>query len=186
MTQIYEYMGLFIVSFWVAFRVLYPFVSRELALYISGVIIVILYIFSFEIITILIAIFAPFGILLPTLALQDIARKCKVYDFGTYPVHELVLVLIIYVAFLSASIGVFHFDPYRFGYSPAIGSSIALTACGYALWRGYYVIAVALILGQIAWTFDLGSSNYFDHMTHVIIVPIIFIVLVKKVIQLFR
>lgn len=39
--------------------------------------------------------------------------------------------------------------------------------------RGHTVIAIAAILGQILWIADLGSSNFFDHVSHVLLIPVI-------------
>lgn len=186
MTQIYEYTGLYIILFWVFFRGLYPFVSLKGAVFTSASILGVLSIFGSSFMFLMIAIFAPLGALLPALALQNIARKFNLYKPVAYPVYELILVLIIYVAFLSASIGVFSFDPYRYGYNPTLGSIIAFVTCCYALWRGYIFIAGALILGQIAWALGVSSSNYFDHITHVMLVPVILTTLIKKTVKTFH
>lgn len=180
MTQVYEFTGLFIVLFWVIFRVLNPFVSREITLGVTVVLICVLSVFTSQFVFLWVAILAPFGAVLPAVALQNIIAKCKVYTPPVYPIHEMVLVLILYTAFLSASLGVFTFDPYRYGYSPIFGGITAFVTCGYALWRGYYFVAGAIVLGQIAWVFDVGSSNYFDHITHALLVPVISVTLVKR------
>jgi hypothetical protein len=185
MTQLYEYAGLFIVLFWVMYRTLFPFVSNKTALGVSAVVVCLLPLAASPLIFILVAMFAPFGAVLPALALQNIAIKSRLLPTTTFPPFEVVITLSIYVLFLCAALAVFEFDPYRYGYYPAFGSIMAFCLCGYALLRRYWFIASAVILGQAAWMLDIGSTNYFDHVTHVLLVPVIVVVLIKSL-PLFR
>lgn len=180
MTQSYEYIGLIIVTVWVAFRVISLIRPGFLALWSSLALVCAAFIIASESLFLIVAVLAPFGAMLPALALQNIVGRLQDRAHRVFPTSELAIVLIVYVAFLSASMGVFEFDPYRYGYFPLFGSAAAFVICGYALWRGYHYVAIASVVGQIAWIFDVGSSNYFDHITHVMVIFVIATVLAKR------
>ena len=189
MTHLYDYIGLCLALLWAVFRILELFLAPRAALIWAGIGLAAALLcdvwLQAEVAVLLIAVFAPFGTILPALALQNIARR-QGLRMPTFGAGQQALILVLYVAFLCAALGVFSFDPYRFGYDPVLGSAMALAGCAYAVWSRFYFVACAFLLGQLAWTFDVGSSNYFDHITHVILVPVILISLLKLGLQTMR
>jgi len=185
MSQFLEYAGLFIIIVWALYRGLSPFVSNALSMIIAVGVCILIPIIINEAAYILIAAFAPFGMVLPAIALQNMARK-NGFQTKEFQTSELTVFLCIYFLFLCASLGVFTFDPYPIGYMPLYGNIITVILCLYTLWRGYYVLAAAIVLGQLSWALDYGSSNIFDHLTHALLVPVIVVTLLLRIKQRLR
>ena len=118
MTLIYEYAGAYIILLWTGYRSLTPFVSNRAALGCSIVLVVSMSLLLSELLFLLVAIFAPFGALLPLLAVQNFATHYAKFRAAKFLSGEMALILIAYIAFLSAALGVFSFDPYRYDFSP--------------------------------------------------------------------
>ncbi len=182
MSQFFEYAGLLIISVWVFHASFMFFMPNIKALVFAIIISCLIPIISYDIGYVFIAVLAPFGVILPAMALQNMARGfgLNVKEFRTI---ELVIFVILYLVFLCASLGVFTFDPYRFGYIPLNSHIIAIIGVLYALCRQYYPLAVAILLGQVLWFFDIGSSNFFDHISHALLVPIILVCLFKRALK---
>lgn len=126
-----------------------------------------------------VALLAPFGVMLPALALRHMAGGLglPVVPFGTL---EIVVFLGLYVAFLAASMGVLPVDPYRLGYAPVPVGVMVLVVCLYGALTGNPFLPLVAVLGQVAWVMGWGSSNWFDYVLHVLMVPVAVGVLVQR------
>jgi len=178
MNAFYDQLAYGLILFWALFR-LFDLVSKTriaLGLGLAATVLVLSVGGLFN--HMMIAAFAPFGLLLPALALRNILCMSGV---PAEPFRRLdVLVLLAgYVLFLCAALGVFSFEPYRLGYHPLPGGAVALAALAYLLWRGQFVLAGAVLLGQFAWVFGIGSPNLFDHLGHALLVPVMAIYLLN-------
>lgn len=119
-----------------------------------------------------IGLLAPFGVLVPALALQNSARAIGL-DTRRYSVSEMLGLWVFYLMFLMASAGVFNWEPYRYGYDAPGVAVVALALAVYAAWRGHVVVLASVILAQVLWLADIGSSNFFDQISHVLLVFIL-------------
>lgn len=119
-----------------------------------------------------IGLLAPFGVLVPALALQNSARAIGM-DTRRYSVTEMLGLWVFYLMFLTASAGVFDWDPYRFGYAAPGAATVALAMAAYAVWRGHVVVLASVVLAQALWLADIGSSNFYDQISHVLLVFIL-------------
>lgn len=181
MSALYPFAGLAGVLLWALFRLLRPWMPPLRALGFGVLILAVVALLGHELLFILIAVLAPLGVVLPGLALQDIWLRCRdTAQTRRFSTIELTLFAGLYAGFLAASIGVVSFDPYRVFYDPVAGAVLAFFACGYALWRGHVALAVMVVLGQLAWALGLGSSNFIDHVAHVLLVPVIAVILTKR------
>lgn len=126
------------------------------------------------------AVLAPFGVMLPALALRHVGVQFGLPVPG-FSALELVVFLVAYVAFLCAAFGVIPVDVYRFGYAPWPVAGMVLAVCAYGLLTGNWFLAGVAVLGQLAWVMGWGSSNWFDMMLHVLLVPVAVVALVMRV-----
>jgi len=181
MSAAYEALAAGIVTAWVLFQGLRLFLPLRMALGCALALGVLPYLLVPHVpaFAMIIAVFAPFGVLLPVLAVQSLMRTTGV-AVPRFATRELLLGLVCYVAFLSASLGVFDWDPYRLGYTPHWGGGIAVLIAAYGALRGHVGLSLAALLGQVLWMLDIGSSNYFDHISHALMVPILVVVLVQR------
>lgn len=127
----------------------------------------------------LVALLAPFGVMLPALALRHmaVAQGLSVPGFST---AEIAVFLVLYTAFLCTAFGVIPVDIYRYGYAPWPVAFMVLAVCAYALATGNWFLAGVAVLGQLAWVMGWGSSNWFDMMLHVLLVPVAAVVLITR------
>lgn len=127
----------------------------------------------------IVALLDPLGIVLPLLALRHIGGwlGVEVYDFST---GELILFLTAYILFLAASTGKLPFDPYRLGYAPLPVALLTLSLCAIGAAQGSLFLPVLAVLAQLLWLLRWGSSNYFDHILHAALVPIVVIDLIGR------
>lgn len=128
----------------------------------------------------LVALLAPFGVMLPALALRHMAAKLglPVVPFGTL---ELVVFLLAYLVFLASAMGALPLDVYRLGYAPWPVAAMVLAICAYGLVTGNWFLPLVVVVGQALWLTGWGSSNWFDYVTHVLLVPVAAVVLVLRV-----
>lgn len=128
----------------------------------------------------LVALLAPFGVMLPALALRHMAAKLglPVVPFGTL---ELVVFLLAYLVFLASAMGALPLDFYRLGYAPWPVAAMVLAICAYGLVTGNWFLPLVVVVGQALWLTGWGSSNWFDYVTHVLLVPVAAVVLVLRV-----
>lgn len=127
----------------------------------------------------LIALLAPFGVMLPALALRHAAVKLGVpaTPFGT---AELAVFLAAYLLFLSAAFGVIPLDLYRLGYAPLPVAVMALAVCAYGAATGNLFLPLVAVAGQALWAMGWGSSNWFDYVLHATLVPVVTVVLLLR------
>jgi len=126
-----------------------------------------------------VALLAPFGAMLPALALRDVAVRLglPVPGFATW---ELAAFLVLYTGFLAAAFGLVPADVYRLGYAPVPVAATVLGLCAYGFATGNWFLALIAVLGQAAWVMGWGSSNWFDHVLHVLMWPLAVAVLVTR------
>lgn len=117
------------------------------------------------------ALLSPLGVMLPALALRDVAATwgLPVVPFGT---TELMIFITAYATFLASAMGVLPVDLYRLGYAPRPVAAMVLMVCGYGLVSGTLFLPLAAVAGQALWLARLGSSNWFDHVLHVVLLPV--------------
>ncbi len=126
-----------------------------------------------------VAVLGPIGIVLPLLALRHAAAGMgvPVAPFGTM---ELLVFVVLYMGFIASSMGVIPVDLYRHGYAPIPVAVMVLALCAYGAMTGTLFIPLLAVLTQALWVMGWGSSNWFDHVTHALLVPIIFVVLILR------
>ena len=167
MTELYTLMGLSIIFTWIVFSAL-RFALKPLASITVSLLLVAIYMILLrqtEAMSLPIAVIAPLGAVLPAMAIHNIMQHCNV-PLKRFSNSELLFFTVGLLAFLIASIGTIQFDPYRFGYYPLTGTFIAFLASLYLMMRGHWVILIGVLIGQLAWTFDISSTNIFDHISH--------------------
>lgn len=126
-----------------------------------------------------IAIFAPFGVMLPALALHHIAISLGL-DAPVFSSIEIAVFLLAYILFLVAAFGLLSVDLYRLGYSPRVVGVMTLAVCLYAVATGNWLLALVAVSGQAIWAAGWSSSNWFDTVLHVTLVPIAAITLLTR------
>ena len=129
----------------------------------------------------MVALLAPFGVMLPALALRHMAAKLgvPVVPFGTV---EVLVFLLAYLLLLASAMGALPVDLYRLGYAPLPVGLMVLAVCGYGFATGNWFVPLVAVLGQALWVAGWGSSNWFDHVTHVLLVPAAAIVLLLRLV----
>jgi len=127
----------------------------------------------------MVALLAPFGVMLPALALRHAAVTLGVQVPG-FATWELLAFLVLYTAFLATAFGVIPVEVYRLGYAPVAVTVMVLAVCAHALATGNWFLALVAVSGQAAWTMGWGSSNWFDHVLHVALWPVAAVVLITR------
>lgn len=181
MIEVYTSITLGIIIGWIAFR-LGRFATGRLIGYLfgiaAGIYCVIVARDSLPILYFT-AIFSPIAVTIPLLAIRN-TFAIFTFPWPRFSKSEVTLFLVLYIIFLSASMGVFTFDPYRFGYDPVIAGGVALALVIYGTIRRNPFFAIVAVSGQILWVFEIGSSNYFDHITHVLLIPISLVYVLRR------
>lgn len=129
------------------------------------------------------AVLEPIGVVLPLLALRHMAlAACPDLApwLGQWQSWELAAIVLLYPLFLAASMGVWRAEPYRLGYHPMPVAVMVLILCLYALATGNLSLALIVVAGQVQWVLRRGSSNWFDHVLHVFVLPVAAIELVSR------
>ena len=80
--------------------------------------------------------------------------------------------------FLASAMGVLPVDLYRLGYAPGPVAAMVLAVCGYGLWSGALFLPLVAVAGQALWVAGRGSSNWFDHVLHALLLPVAGVVLI--------
>ena len=124
-----------------------------------------------------VALLAPFGVMLPSLALGAMAGKLGV-DVPGFSGLELGVFLVGYTVFLLSAFGVVREDLYRLGYAPVPVGIMVGVICLYAALSGNCFLAVVVVAAQGFWVMKWGSSNWFDYVLHVLLWPIALIALI--------
>lgn len=127
----------------------------------------------------MVALLGPVGIVLPLLILRQMAAHlgAPVQPFGT---GELAVFLLLYLAFLTNAAVASPVDIYRLGYAPWPVAIMALALCVVGLWQGALFLPVLAVAAQAVWVAGWGSSNWFDHVLHPVLVPAALIVLLLR------
>lgn len=126
------------------------------------------------------AVLDPIGIVLPLLILHRVALATGL-PVPAFATGEILLFLVLYFPFLAAALGVLPVDLYRQGYRPGPVAALALLLCLYGLVSGNWVVALIAVCSQLLWLLKIGSSNYFDHITHAALVPVAAVALIVRV-----
>jgi len=127
----------------------------------------------------LMALLEPIGVILPLLILRQAAIALG-WEMPVFASLELILFLLAYIMFLVTAFGLLPFDLYRLGYAPMPVAVMVLALCAYGLWSGNWFIALAAVIAQALWVARQGSSNWFDHILHVALIPVVVTVLIAR------
>ena len=173
MSGFVDILGLAAVALWVVFRLLRLIAIRENALPVAFALVLIVMVVwaSNPVFAATVSVLAPFGVLLPALCLRSISRSLGV---RITPFHwaELLAFLILYGLFLAGSAGLLGFDPYRYGYTIPGAIGIALLFCLIGFVMDSLFLPLVALVSTLLWFFGLGSSNAFDNVTHVVLIPL--------------
>lgn len=126
-----------------------------------------------------VALLAPFGVMLPALAARHMAMRSGL-EMPEFSTAELAVFLAAYTYFLASAFGTVPGDFYRLGYAPLPVAVMVLAVCAYGAWTGNWFIPLVAVLGQLGWALHWGSSNWFDYVTHVLLVPVLCTVLMIR------
>ena len=180
MTGALDWLGLAVVLGWAGFAlggsVTAPPVAIAVALGMAGLV---LFARGWLPVAAAMALLSPLGVMLPALALRHVAAGWGV-PVATFGTVELVLFLLAYLVFLASAMGVVPVDLYRLGYAPVPVAVMVLAICAYGLWSGSLFLPLVAVLGQALWVMGWGSSNWFDHVLHAVLVPVVIVVLVLR------
>lgn len=130
-------------------------------------------------VNVMVALLAPFGVMLPVLALRHVGMRFGL-EFPVFGTIELAVFLVVYVVFLMAAFDVLPVDLYRYGYAPVPVAAMVLAVCAYGFVTGNWVLPLVAVLGQAFWVMCWGSSNWFDYVLHVVLVPVVAVVLIGR------
>lgn len=128
-----------------------------------------------------VAMLAPLGVMLPALALRHAGARLGV-PVQPFATAELAVFLVAHVGFLAAAFGVLPINLYRLGYAPGAVAVMVLAVCAYGAWRGNLFLPFVAVAGQAAWVAGWGSSNWFDHVLHALLVPVVVVVLLGRLV----
>lgn len=93
---------------------------------------------------------------------------------------ELWTLLLIYGAYIYASIGGTYFDPYAFGYGAKGAAAMAIVVGAYAFVRRDLLLGAIVVASQLAWLANIGSENFFDHVISALLIPAVIIGLRRR------
>lgn len=182
MTGILEWAGLAVVLGWMGFALTNLATGPEVALAVGLTFAGLILSFRHSLpVAGAMALLSPLGLMLPALALRDIAGS---FGLLIRPFHslELLAILLAYLVFLASAMGVLRTDLYRLGYAPLPVGAMVLALCAYGLISGGIFLPCVAVLAQAAWVLRWGSSNWFDHMLHATLVPVLVIALALRLI----
>lgn len=173
-----------IILAWILWGVASFFVSAPLSLIIAAIAGAAVLIFLRDSIVVsgLMALLEPIGIILPLLIFRQVAGTLG-WELPAFSTLELVLFLFAYVVFLATAFGIIPVDAYRWGYAPMPVAAIVLLLCLYGFLSGNWFVPLAAVLAQGLWVAGVGSSNYFDHILHVALVPAVIVVLILRLVS---
>lgn len=129
----------------------------------------------------LVAVLGPIGVVLPLLALRHAGAGLGL-PVQSFPTTGLVAFLLAYLLFLAASMGVLPADPYRLGYAPLPVAVMVLALCALGAVQGSLFLPLLAVLAQALWVAGWGSSNWFDHVLHATLVPVVAVVLIGRLV----
>ena len=121
------------------------------------------------------ALMVPFGAMLPVLCLASIGRAMGRWTLRHVHRLDALLVLIGMLIVLGGAAGLLPFSPYAWFYAGLGPFILAVALSLWATWRGYAAILFGVVLGQVFWLADIGSSNFYAHISHFFLLfPVIF------------
>ena len=129
----------------------------------------------------IVAVLEPIGVVLPLLALWHMAGALGA-DLPRLSTLELLIFIIVWSGFLAASMGVVRAEPYRLGYAPVPVGVMVLMVCLYGALTGNPLLPLIAVAGQTLWMLRLGSSNWFDHVAHAVLVPVAVVALIGRIV----
>lgn len=163
---------------WIVSEIAWAFSKKPLAIW-GGYCVGLLIVFAFSSsspILMATAVLSPVGVLLPAGALVMSTRRLG-FETKPFSVAELAVCFLAFLIYILMSLGfVVNVDPYRLGYTGLGAGGVAVVLAAVAIWRNYLVLLGAIVLAQLLWVFEIGSTNFFDHLGHflwIVILPII-------------
>lgn len=118
-----------------------------------------------------VAVVAPFSVMLPAVAMRRLTRQNIAWT--PFSVGDKALGLLVLIGLYCSALGVFDFDVYRYGYQPLGAGAVALSGILYGWWRGNMFLSGVFAGAQVMWLFGVESSNFFDYISHVFLVPVL-------------
>jgi|GEM_PF-1491645 hypothetical protein len=180
----YSWLAHFVILSWLLFRILRWVLPDRMAIGVAFVVTLLLSMIDNVFMLYFVALLDPLGLLLPLLALRNIADLLTTIAWPRITLYELLAWLVAGVVFIASALGVFAFDLYAVGYNDPAVVIIATTTSLYFAWRKQGLFLAISVLGYILWSFDFGSSNYFDYVFHALMVPVLAIQLMYRLIGL--
>lgn len=181
MTVIYTTIWLALMLGWIFYKVLALLIPRPKAA-IAGLIIGMLLATigrQFPPATALTALLDPVALIIPVLLAEGLLRPFG-YRRSAFPKWEILLFLALWIGFITLSTGVGPFDPYRLGYQPLGAGGITAAFIIYGVIRKNLFLPLLALAAQIMWAAGIGSSNYFDHIQHFLLLPVLLIALLPR------
>ncbi|WP_297770644.1 hypothetical protein [uncultured Roseovarius sp.] len=170
-----DWLGLAVIAGWAGFAMAGLVVEPGTALATGGVLAVFTLVFCrSRFVRGAMALLSPVGLGLPALALRDVAGDLGL-PIRAFHMMELVVFLVAYLAFLASAAGVLRIDLYRLGYAPVPVGGMVLAVCAYGILSGGLFLPVLAVLAQATWLAGWGSSNWFDHLLHAMLVPVLLV-----------
>lgn len=182
MTGRLEWLWLAIVSGWVAHALTVGWAGPTVALGVAGIV------GAFVIgaratlpVSGLMALLSPVGVVLPALAVRDVAGDWGM-PVAMFETSALIAFLAAHLMLLASAMGAVPVDLYRIGYAPVPVALMVLAVCAYGMITGTLFLPLVAVIGQALWMTRLGSSNWFDHVSHALLVPVVVGVLILRLV----
>lgn len=178
MMEFFEALFAIIIVGWCLARIFLLFLKPIIAVFVGYLfaIVVLLLLRETSPILMFFAIFSPIGVVLPAIAIQN-SLKTIGFQFVQFSRIEIATVFVLFLAYILASIGFVNWDPYRYGYSAVGVGIVSITISTYCFIRGHIVLLAAIFISQILWYLEIGSSNYYDNIGNMLLIPILPLVL---------
>lgn len=118
-----------------------------------------------------IATFEPFGTLLPGVCLAASAKRAKLWRYPPISRVEKLCAAVLIMCVAVGTLDVFGPVSYAWFYAGWAPAALACALAFWAAWRGQMHVLICVVLAQVFWLMDVGSSNFFDHLSHALLVP---------------
>lgn len=127
----------------------------------------------------MVGLFTPCGLMLPALIIcylyEQINKEQPLIKLSWI---DVVILSSLQLILMLSSWSVLPWDIYRIGYTPW-ATLIALGVLAYSYLRNLHVIAIVTTAGLLFWGLNLGSSNYFDWISHSTLLIIAWVWLIR-------
>ena len=117
------------------------------------------------------ATFEPFGTLLPGICLAASSKRAGLWHYPPISRWEKLFAAALIVLVLLGTLDLLGVVPYVWFYAGWPPAALAGVLAMWAVWRGQMHVVICVLLAQTFWLLDIGSSNFFDHVSHVLLVP---------------